>query len=169
MNENDARREDRPELEQLLKSLPRVEASEDFTRRVVEASLRGPGWTETLSKAAAVVALCAAAVFAGWWWAGDRAGWEAAESRSTGSRSTELSSSVADTRAANARALEVERLQNRMQTLQAELDELRRLAREAQPIVPLGSSEVANGQPVDYYLDLRALRSVQPEAVRTTF
>lgn len=113
-------------------------------------------WMENLAKVAGVLALCGAAVFAGWWW--------------TGSAKSPQTTAQQDARlAAQAKALEIERLQDRMQTLQAELEELRRLASEAQPIVPLGSSEIANGEPVDYYLDLRALRSVQPEAVRTTF
>ena len=163
MNTNDAKgRKERPDVEEVLRALPRVEASEGFTARVVEASRkseRGLASTpllDTLAKAAAVLALCGAAMFAGWWWTGE-------------SQSPEASSRQEARIAAEAKAREIERLQTRMQTLQAELEELRRLASEAQPIVPLGSSEVANGEPVDYYLDLRALRSVQPEAVRTTF
>lgn len=163
MNENDAmRRGERPDLEEALRALPRVEASEDFTARVLEASgrsdrgLASSPWLETLAKAAGVLALCGAAMFAGWWWTG--------KAQSPGAASRQEARLAAE-----AKAREIERLQTRMQTLQVELEELRRLASEAQPIVPLGTSEVANGEPVDYYLDLRALRSVQPEAVRTTF
>ena len=148
MSENDSTqgRRERLELEQLLKALPRVEASEDFTERVVAASGRHESsWLETLSKVAAVAALCGAAMFAGWWWTGEK-----------GAPSD--AGTVAD-----AKALEVEQLQERMQTLQAELEELRRLARDAQPIVPLGSSELGPHHVAPGTADVHVTGDVVPE------
>ena len=173
-----------PKLDSLLRSLPRVEASPDFTERVLEGARASRSPRTELSwlrAAAAVLTLCGGALVAGWMWSGrDGAEPQVAESAPLSEESPsrgavhprvleQLGGPAADGEAHLA-ADEVVQLRSRFYSLQQELDELRRLARSADPVVDLGSAAVGgSSEPVDYLMDLRALSAVKPEAVRTRY
>jgi len=186
------------ELGDLLRSLPRVEASADFTERILESasSERLPANDRSWLRAAAVVVvICSGALMAGWMWSGrDGAGLQVAETEQPADLPAEEdrargavhprvlqqlggTSAIGDARLAADRLAgdrlavdEVEQLRTRFHSLQQELEELRRMARSADPVVDLGSSAVGgSAEPVDYLLDLRALAAVKPEAVRTRY
>ncbi len=162
------RKETRDTLEQTLRALPRQDASPDFTERVRhavrdETANEGVSSLRHLAAAAGVLALVAAAGVAGFLWGprSSEAPWTAADAPALPAA---LPSSPAQPVALDLAALDglprdqqVRLLRSRMYTLQSELDELRRLANLASPVVHLGGSDSVSEDPLDVLLDVRAL------------
>ena len=182
------------DLDTALRAMPRHEASPDFTSRVVDAARDGQatvpneGDGSWLRAAAAVFVLCGGALLAGWLWSGgpglgspDGNGDVAAVGgdATTPESAPGVASQALDQfggASPQMAAHEVETLRSQFYSLQAELEELKRLAKLADPVVDLGSSGLgASPDPVDYLLDLRAVPTLvprgssRPQAVRTRF
>lgn len=114
----------------LLRKLPKQKASSDFTNRLMEKLPENPSsvfhWRRAAFAIAAVAVLALAATSTWNYW---REGRERAKA-----------------------AQRVEALRNEYESLQRELEDLRALAAESQPVLSLGGT----GE-VDFLVDLRAL------------
>ena len=124
----------------LLRRLPRQKASAGFTGRLMERLPHmlpsAPYWRRTALGVAAAVVLTVAASSAWNYWRGERERAEVAQ--------------------------RVEAMRNEYESLQKELEELRSLAAESQPVLSVGGS----GE-VDFLMDLRALsREAEKSRVR---
>jgi hypothetical protein len=127
------------DLSNLLKKLPQHQASPEFTDRVI-ARLDAPARTAGSVNRRWVFAAAVAAIVGLW-----------------------LGASALDQRAERREAAErLEAMRAEYRALELELEELRALATDAQPVLELGSTEQ-----VDFVFDLRELASERERARAT--
>ena len=169
------------DLEETLRKLPRVVASEGFTERVVAAArhveTERTTWSHLALRAAGLIALLGGAVVAGALFTGQRSADVADDPAGAVVAEVEPAAGPVHSRVLDglgssvpvSRAEELQMLRVRFRSLQAELDELQQLASRADPVVDLGSGELSvNDEPVDYFLDLRALLPADGRTVRAS-